>query len=876
MGYKEKAKRAVRELVEKFNLVVEEKRFKRYTEEETKKDFILPLFEALGWNVYNKPDRGDSVSAEERISKKRVDYGFRINGVPKFFLEAKALKADLDNPQFVEQAINYSWHKGCTWAVLTDFEDVRIFNAEWKTAEPLQSHLKTIPCTEFLGRFDELWLLSKESFEQALLDKEAEKWGKKTKKIPVDKQLLADFTRFREILSKNINKLNEGRGLTEEDLDESVQRMLDRLIFIRNCEDRGLEEKKLISALREWETGGRGRLVNSLREVFSYFDGQYNSKVFAQHLCDSLSVSDDVLSEVVRGLYQTRERAVSYDFSALDADVLGNIYEQYLGHILKKTAKRAKVSDAHKKRKEHGIYYTPTYIVDYIVKNTLGELLKDRKVDAEKIRVLDPACGSGSFLIKAFDVLDEYWRRKDGDYAQTKLDSETGTTFSRKVKILKNNIFGVDLDKQAVEIAQLNLLLKIAEKGHRLPLLKESVKNGNSLIDDPQVAGDKAFNWQEQFKEIMSEGGFDVVIGNPPYINNRNLPEVEKNFFSENYKTAYQQYDIYVLFYELAMKLLREGGYLGFITSNKFAITKYGLPLRELFLNFKIVKIIDVSQLGVFVEASTYPYIVILQKKKSEKSHKIKVYSPESLELEINEPVEIRQDSLSSSEPFLFNLTKEELSIVDKINGEYVIDIFRAKPTTKNITEGGDVSVITNKEVERYRLIKSSKKIITKKEWIIDTPAILMKKICFVPTATIVEYSDRIPVNTVYVIHSKDANMSLQYLLAILNSKLIGYYTRKKYGTTAMRGGFIELRTFEVANMPIKNISETKQQDIVQLVNKMLSLNRRLNEIGDKKTDERARIEEEVKRTDSEIDGLVYKIYGITEEEKKIIEESLK
>ncbi len=457
----ETIKQEIRKLVEKYNKVVEEKRVGKYNEEMTKKDFILPLFRALGWNT----EDSNEVTAEEKISKKRVDYGFRINGIPKFFLEAKALKEDLDNPKFIEQAINYAWHKGCTWAVLTDFESVKIFNAEWKTSNPLQSHLKTIPYQEFLERFSELWLLSRESFEQGLIDKEAEKWGKKTKKISVDKQLLADFTRFRELLSKNIMKLNQNKNITEEELDESIQRILDRLIFIRNCEDRELEAKTLISSFREWESRGRGQLIKSLREVFAYFDEQYNSKIFAKHLCDSLDIDNEVLHEIIEGLYFTKDKSVSYDFSAIEADVLGNIYEQYLGHILKKSEKRAKLTESHARRKEQGIYYTPTYIVDYIVRNTLGELLKDKKVDLEKIRVLDPACGSGSFLIKAFDVLNEYYAKHDKNYSQTQIDFETSMPFTTKIKILKNNIFGVDLDKQAVEIAQLNLLLKIAEKG---------------------------------------------------------------------------------------------------------------------------------------------------------------------------------------------------------------------------------------------------------------------------------------------------------------------------------------------------------------------------------------------------------------------------
>ena len=556
---KEKAKREIENLVKKYSRVIEENRVKKYNEEMTKKDFILPLFRALGWNVEDSSE----VTAEEKISKKRVDYGFRIDGIPKFFLEAKSLKVDLDDPKFFEQAVSYAWHKGCTWAVLTDFEAVKILNAEWKAANYLQSHFTTIYSREFLDRFDELWLLSKESFEKGSLDKEAEKWGKKTKKTSIDKQLLADFTRFRGILSRNITKLNQNKNLTEEELDESVQRILDRLIFIRNCEDRELEAKTLISNLREWRSKGRGQLVKGLRQVFDYFNKEYNSKIFAEHLCDHLEIEDAVLYEVAMGLYYTKEKffSISYDFSAIDADVLGNIYEQYLSHILKKTEKRAKLTESRIHRKKQGIYYTPTYIVDYIVRNTLGELLKDKKVSAEKIRVLDPACGSGSFLIKAFDVLNEYHLKNDKNYAQSQLDLKTGAIFTKKAKILQNNIFGVDLDKQAVEIAQLNLLLKIAEKGHRLPFLEQNIKCGNSLIDDEKTAGDKAFKWEEEFKEIMKEGGFDVVIGNPPY--GAKLAGKEKVFRKMRYKDD-KTGNTAALFILKGLELVKEGGFLAY------------------------------------------------------------------------------------------------------------------------------------------------------------------------------------------------------------------------------------------------------------------------------------------------------------------------
>lgn len=218
-------------------------------------------------------------------------------------------------------------------------------------------------------------------------------------------------------------------------------------------------------------------MVNEVREIYVYFDKLYNSKIFAKHLCDEMEIDSEVLYEIIEGLHFTKDRSISYDFSAIEADVLGNIYEQYLGHILKKTAKTAKLTESQMHRKEQGIFYTPTYIVDYIVRNTLGKILEDKKIDVEKISILDPACGSGSFLIKAFDILNEYYKN-DKDYSQTRLDVNTeNSIYTRKIQILQNHIFGVDLDKQAVEVAQLNLLLKIAE-GKEITSIAEEYETG--------------------------------------------------------------------------------------------------------------------------------------------------------------------------------------------------------------------------------------------------------------------------------------------------------------------------------------------------------------------------------------------------------------
>jgi type I restriction-modification system DNA methylase subunit len=890
-GNTETIKQEIKKLIEKYNRVAEEKRINQYNEEMTKKDFILPLFHALGWNTEDSSE----VSAEEKISKKRADYSFRINGIPKFFLEAKPIKADLNKPEYTEQAINYAWHKGCPWAVLTDFENIKIYNAEWKSENPIQQNLlKDIPCSSFIERFDELFLLSKEGFEKGLLDKEAEKWGKRTKKISVDKQLLTDFTRFRELLSKNITKLNQSKNITEEDLDEAVQRILDRLIFIRNCEDRELEARTLISGYREWESRGRGQLIKSLRNIFIDFDKKYNSKIFANHLCDSLDIDNEVLHEIIEGLYYTKDKSVSYDFSAIEADVLGTIYEQYLGNILRKSDKRAKLTENHAHRKEQGIYYTPTYIVDFIVKNTLGELLKDKKVNVEKIRILDPACGSGSFLIKAFDVLNEYWMGKDKTYDQLHLDyTGTGEFYSKKIGILQNNIFGVDLDKQAVEITQLNLLLRITEKGQRLPLLQQNIKCGNSLIDDPLIAGDKAFKWEEEFKQIIDEGSFDVVIGNPPYVNIHSLSKEDIDFYRFKYFSADYQFDLFALFIEKAISLLREGGKFGFIVP---ALVLRGYQYTKIRKHmFDQTKIDIIYELGdnVFEGVQMPTCILILEKCsnfKSKTNSRFSYVIRTQKELSQFRQTERKQSDLKETDDYIIEgltgpaskeiLMKMEsglpLEVIAKVNRGLELSK-KHEGISDEQKEKEDLPILSGEEIARY-VIKKTKFIrrqlynkFSKDSEFFENEKLLIRETGARLTAV---YDNRSMINlrSLYNIRTKD-KMPLKYILALLNSKLFQYYYSMKF--KASTDIFPKIRIAQVKKMPIKS-DKKYEATLITLVDKMLSLNKRLNEIGDKKTDERADIEEEIKHTDNEIDELVYKIYGITDEEKKIIEESLK
>lgn len=619
MVSQESARQEIARLVARYKALSPRQR-KDYNEPATRQGFILPLFRALGWNT----DDPNEVSPEENVSRGFVDFAFRINGVAKFFLETKKLPADLSDPRWAQQAINYAWTKGVTWAVLCDFEGLKIFNAEVREADPRQAMFLQFTADLYLTDFERLWWLSRPACEQGTLDREAEKWGKRSLKRPVGEQLLENLMEWRRELFRHLRQYNPVR--TPEQIDEAVQRTLDRLVFIRTVEDREVEPRRLLGLAREYRDAIQQRrkydLIPKLVALFREYDDGYDSRLFAPHLLEELQCEPEPFVRVIEGLYNPDE-FTEYDFNAIGADVLGAMYEQYLGHAAQERGKDVAELEAKKsKRKAQGIYYTPQFVVQYIVRQTLGRLLEERGLEgARNVRVLDPACGSGSFLIEAFSVLDEFIARATNQQpASAKGDTHD---LARRMAILTRNIYGVDLDAQAVEVAQLNLLLRAANQRGRLPQL-QNIRQGNSLISGtdeelqaafgPDWRDKRPFNWEREFEGAMKDGGFDVVIGNPPYVRQEALGEAFKDYAKGRYETYAGTADLYVYFIERAMSLLRPGGYLGFIVANKWMRAAYGEPLRRWLKQQQIAEIIDFGDLPVFEQATTYPCILILRK----------------------------------------------------------------------------------------------------------------------------------------------------------------------------------------------------------------------------------------------------------------------
>jgi type I restriction-modification system DNA methylase subunit len=891
---REKAKLKIKELIDYFRLNYQKHRSELEANTETK--LIEPLFEILGWT---KDDFVKREKAYRGVNRGFADYAFYIGDKIVFFLEVKQVGIQLDK-EANKQAVSYALSRRIPFAVSTNFEQLNIFCVESKN-QPFFKRF--INCDEYFSHFEDLLFLSKEYFEQGLTLKRAGEEGRLKQRISIDKPLLEDFMRIRRLIADDIEKSYPSKYNPNEK-DEIIQRIIDRLIFIRRSEDIGINPNNLV--LEEIKHLPGDKAYPKLKYFFSKYDDKYNSGLFTHNQdndCDKINIDGEIIKKLVYYLYESHDKNYVYNFEWIDADVLGQVYEQYLGKILAQNKSgKSKLKEGQAHRKEQGIYYTPTYVVDYIVKNTLGEVLKDKKIDVKNLKILDPACGSGSFLIKAFDYLQKQLST-DKNSVQYKLDSQG--QYSVKTEILKNNLFGVDLDNKAVEITKLNLLLKAAEKDRKLPEeLDLHIRHGNSLIDDENVAGLDAFKWTGDFQE----GTFDVVIGNPPY-GYRGIPTPElKKAYGEKYVTSEGNFDMYRFFIERSISLLREGGLLGFIIPNTFLTATSYKKLRKYILdNCTINQIVDIG-LNVF-EGVTVESIILILNKTFADNHKNKQKiqisicrsKTESL-MESTNIYFIPQSEFVTSKYNNFNiyLDSKANQITHKIENNSIL-LERIAYVTVGINTGyiKEVLVSDKKIDNRYHKLLSGRDISRYSlrwsgQWILYDKSVVASygnKGRTLPDESIFK-EDKILVqrtrrgmarklictfdneqyynlNRLGNIVIRNENFSLSYCLGLLNSKLMDYYFQKKFNE-------YEVKPIHLRQLPINQIALIQQRPIIHLVDRILSLNKQLQEFGDKKTTQTAKLEEEIKKTDEEIDELVYKLYGITEVEKKIIEENLK
>ena len=549
---KETAKEKIKKLIEEFK-EIPKSNLDSMPEEDIKRIFITPLLEYLGWGKFD-------ILSEARVLKGRADYILKSGNQELLVVEAKKTNVPLLGEKEGWQAVSYAYHRKIKFAVLTNFKELKVYHALSNVKDADKNLLKKdgayfrLSFDEFLDKFDLLWLISNESFEKGEIYKLLSAKDEKINKS-IDEKILEDLLEIRSILSKELKSKKPYLG---KEIDEIVQIFIDRLIFIRSVEDRGIEPANFLLGLDSDVRNQRVKyqLFPYLLEKFEEFNKKYDSKLFERGILEKEGAfSDDILHRIIRILYYgKKEEQSKYNFDEIPGDIFGNIYEQYLGTILSSTEKRVKLDKESGKRKKMGIYYTPSYIVDYIVKNTVGEYIKDKTIDEIlDTKILDPACGSGSFLIRAFQ---EVCNKIEDLLKQNKFSEKWGAfksykdrlNIGQKATILINCIYGVDLDEKAVELARLNLMLKTLEgegpdtKSAKLPSIS-NIKCGNSLIDDPKIS-DRAFNWNAQFPDVFKQEGFDVVIGNPPYIRIQTLDKGNIDYFSKKYISALGNYDI--------------------------------------------------------------------------------------------------------------------------------------------------------------------------------------------------------------------------------------------------------------------------------------------------------------------------------------------
>ncbi len=659
---KEQAKEKVKELVQAFKENIEQYKLPTYKEAQVRKEFIDPLFSAFGWDVSNEDKRAEQykeVINEDAIkisgNTKAPDYSFRIGGTRIFFVEAKKPSVKIkDDSEPAFQLRRYAWNSNIPISILTDFEDFAVYDCRIKPNPKDNSSVARILIINFenlLQDFDKLWdVFSKEAVLKGSFDRYVESSKGKKGTSEVDNEFLKEIEGWRDNLAKNIALRNPQLSISE--LNYCVQKVIDRILFLIICEYRNIEKYEKLREIADKED-----IYKNLNPYFKYADEKYNSGIFDfknDKLTTSLIVDDRVLKEIIINLYYPNS---PYDFSVLNIEILGSVYERFLGKTIRLTAShQAKVEEKPEVRKAGGVYYTPEFVVNYIVKNTIGRLIEGKTPkQIEKIRVLDPACGSGTFLVRAYQFLLDYHleyymqnpKKYKNEIYQVKENQYLLTTSIRK-KILLNNIFGVDIDSQAVEITKLSLLLKVLEfetkesiyqqmklfQERALPDLDKNIRRGNSLIDssfykekqltlfkDEEIHRINIFDWDDKergFSNIMSEGGFDVIIGNPPYIRSKLLNEAEREFFTKTYSSASGTYDIYILFIEKGLKLLKEKGMLSFITPNKYFYSDYGIKIREFINNEANIKdIFNFNEFQVFRGITTYTAISILEKSKA-------------------------------------------------------------------------------------------------------------------------------------------------------------------------------------------------------------------------------------------------------------------
>lgn len=928
---KQTALEKIKTLIERFEEQYPSYKKAEYNETLARKDFIDPFFSALGWDMDNSSGYAEAyreVIHEDKIrisgAMKAPDYSFRLPGGKRlFFVEAKkpsVLVKEEIQPAY--QLRRYGWSAKLPISIITDFEEFAVYDCSKKpftTDKASTARLKYLSYKEYIAEFDFLWnTFSKEKVLKGSFDKFVQSDTYKKGTTTVDKEFLASLDVWRKELAMNIALRNE--KLNEDELNFVVQQTIDRIIFLRIAEDRNVE--------------GYGRLKDLVKtgdyyeNLFQYFreaDEKYNSGLFdfrKDTISKKITVDNKVIKNIISELYYPLS---PYEFSVLSVEILGSAYEQFLGKQIKLTAgHRAHIEDKPEVRKAGGVYYTPQYIVDYIVKQTVGKLVEGKTPkEVSRLKIVDPACGSGSFLIGAYDYLlkwhkDFYNNSGKLPKKDSPLTPDGNLTTAEKKRILLNNIHGVDIDVNACEVTKLSLLLKCMEgetnasiqtqlklfNERVLPTLDNNIKCGNSLIDtdfydgqidfeDDEEKKIKPFNWQTAFPEVFKQSGFDVVIGNPPYIPIEFFKDQEKEYYKNKFKEVTRKYDTSVLFILRGINLLSKSGLLGFISTQTWQTGENFAGFRKkIFENFGLKEIINLP-FDVFKDAYVDTGIFIFSKKNNP-TYKFHAFKKRDKIRTIEDVPfsEIAVNSLSTSNyKVIFNETINEIS--SRFSGKTFLPLgsitistqglsaSRFKRTSK--TTGEFILPFINAIVKRYFFKQDEKYFIdlgsqkSLLQFYNKNEKILIRRI--------INRQDRIDATyfSKEAVFKKDlnpfiltqSNLSTKYILGLLNSKLFSWLYLNT-SSIATKDDFRQTTLAELRQLPIKNVDykskseKSIHDEIVKFVDEMLELNQQKQKAT--LPNQIEMLQQRIDHTDKKIDQLVYKLYGLTDEEIKIVE----
>lgn len=964
-------------------------------EEEFQGEFLNDIF-SLILGAVNKSSGKDEWNLQ-RETKTKID-GQKADGVIGFFdvngkddvravIELKGPTISLDQRQKrsgdtrtpVEQAFNYApkYGKNCQWVIVSNYKEIRLYRSNDMTEyevfflENLKDDLEFQKFIYILS-FEALVGTANKKAKALELSEEYQK-----NQIEIEKKFYNEYRNIRLHIFENMKENNPETD--ENTLLEKVQKLLDRFLFICFCEDKGLLEKDFFNTILK-----KGKDFGSIFDIFKVFCNWINlgnPKENISHFNGGLFKNDDVLNSlnIDDKVFEELKKISDYDFdSDLNVNILGHIFEQSISDIeeLKKSISGEEFDQKKSKRKKDGIFYTPQYITKYIVENSIKNWLDDKRKElgeddlpklnekdyifdiakknytknyrkhiefwqqyreaVRNIKIIDPACGSGAFLITAFEFLLNY-----NKYLDDKIFDLVGTSdlFSDRTKeILQNNIFGVDLNKESVEITKLSLWLKTADKNKTLASLENNIKCGNSLIDDPEIAGNLAFNWEKEFPEIFANGGFDIVVGNPPYVLCQPSNTNEKTLkFYNNFEVSSYKIDLYHLFFEKGIILSKNNGYISFITPNTYLVNKYNLKLREFILrNTQIKEIINYKNI-VFEDANVDVSTIILKKSKyTDENVKILLSSKNENKIVL----EKQQNDWLKDDEKIFNLRKEFpinfsncISLKEIAKTYFGIQAFDKKSSISQKKENEKyLPMIDGANVFRYQFSKYNQyfnfiddNIKSGGDYkVYEKERIVIRQIGKTPIIGYCE-ANILTSNTIYNIFSITDKFNLKYIFTLLNSKLLKKYWEYKYNDN--KNLFPKIKGYQLDDLPLVNIPLEKQQPFIEKADKMLSLNRELQDLSQKfqrmllrkfdleklstklqewylldfsdfikelkrlkvklslsqeseweeyfleEKSKAIAVDSEIKNTDKEIDSMVYKLYDLTDEEIKIIEE---